>query len=140
MVFSSVGRGDGSIRFSASHPTGGARQRGVTSRFTRKFWRISLDSAMILPTGVASASKTQTPEREQDMASEYSRREMLRLAAVSAGAAALSGITIAEEAKKKIPIGLELYSVRNELAREFEPIIAQVGKMGYEGVEFAGYY
>src|SRR6266404_1602966 len=74
------------------------------------------------------------------MASAYSRREMLRAAAVGAGAAVLTNSSIADEAKKKIPIGLELYSVRNELAKTFEPIIAQVGQMGYEGVEFAGYY
>src|SRR5258706_8917575 len=74
------------------------------------------------------------------MATAYSRREILRLTAASAAAAALAGISVAEEKKRKMPIGLEPYSVRNERARTYEPIIEQVGKMGYEVVEFAGYY
>src|SRR5690349_1129383 len=76
-----------------------------------------------------------------------SRRDVLRLAAVAAGAAAvgLRSLSFAADAdagatKKKIPIGLELYSVRNELAKTFEPVIEAVGKMGYQGVEFGGYY
>lgn len=46
----------------------------------------------------------------------------------------------AAPATKKIPIALELYSLRNELKTDFDGVIRQVGKMGYEGVEFAGYY
>jgi sugar phosphate isomerase/epimerase len=72
-----------------------------------------------------------------------SRRDVLRLATVAAGAAAVgfpSFSFAADVAKKKIPIGLELYSVRNELKEHFEPVIEAVGKMGYVGVEFAGYY
>lgn len=42
---------------------------------------------------------------------------------------------------KKIPIGLELYSVRTELARDLPATLQQVAKMGYEAVEFyAPYY
>ena len=36
--------------------------------------------------------------------------------------------------------GLQLYSVRNECQKELVGTIAAVGKMGYQGVEFAGYY
>ena len=80
------------------------------------------------------------------MKTNPSRRDVLRLAAVAAGAVATVGLpslSLAADAgatKKKIPIGLELYSVRNELAKNFEPVIEAVGKMGYVGVEFAGYY
>jgi sugar phosphate isomerase/epimerase len=35
---------------------------------------------------------------------------------------------------------VQLYSVRNELKTDFEGVIQQIGKMGYQGVEFAGYY
>ncbi len=42
--------------------------------------------------------------------------------------------------KKKIPIGLQLYSVRNECAKDLPGTIAAVGKMGYKAVEFAGYH
>jgi len=80
------------------------------------------------------------------MQTNPSRRDVLRLAAVAAGAAATVGLpslSLAADTgitKKKIPIGLELYSVRNELKENFEPVIEAVGKMGYVGVEFAGYY
>jgi len=40
----------------------------------------------------------------------------------------------------KIPIALQLYSVRNECAQDLLGVIAQVAKMGYDGVEFAGYH
>jgi len=75
-----------------------------------------------------------------------SRRDVLRLAAAAATVAAvgLPSFSFAADTagapKKKIPIGLELYSVRNELKDHFEPVIEAVGKMGYVGVEFAGYY
>ena len=43
-------------------------------------------------------------------------------------------------AKRQLPVGLQLWSVRTECARDFAGAIAAVAKMGYEGVEFAGYY
>src|SRR5205807_2351356 len=44
-------------------------------------------------------------------------------------------------APKKYPIGLELYSVRSELAKDLPNTLRTVAKMGYEAVEFyAPYY
>jgi sugar phosphate isomerase/epimerase len=43
-------------------------------------------------------------------------------------------------AKKKIPIGLELYSVREELAKDLTGTVRAVAKMGYEAVEFFSPY
>ena len=40
----------------------------------------------------------------------------------------------------KIPIALQLYSVREDCAENFPETLRQVAEMGYEGVEFAGYY
>lgn len=40
----------------------------------------------------------------------------------------------------KFPVGLQLYSVREDLAADFEGTIKKVSAMGYEGVEFAGLY
>jgi len=40
----------------------------------------------------------------------------------------------------KIPIALQLYSVREDCARDFLGTLEAVADMGYEGVEFAGYY
>ncbi len=41
---------------------------------------------------------------------------------------------------RKIPIALQLYSVRGDCGKDFDAAMAEVAKMGYEGVEFAGYY
>ncbi|MBV9850894.1 MAG: sugar phosphate isomerase/epimerase [Armatimonadetes bacterium] len=39
-----------------------------------------------------------------------------------------------------IPIGLQLYSVREDCARDLPGVLAAVARMGYAGVEFAGYH
>ncbi len=41
---------------------------------------------------------------------------------------------------KNFKIGLQLYSVRDELQKDFENTLKKVSDMGYEYVEFAGYY
>jgi sugar phosphate isomerase/epimerase len=40
----------------------------------------------------------------------------------------------------KIPIALQLYSVREDCTRDLPSTLESVANMGYEGVEFAGYY
>jgi len=40
----------------------------------------------------------------------------------------------------KIPVALQLYSVRDDCARDLPGTLKAVAEMGYEGVEFAGYY
>lgn len=40
----------------------------------------------------------------------------------------------------RIPIALQLYSVRDDCAKDFPGTIEKVAQMGYDGVEFAGYY
>jgi sugar phosphate isomerase/epimerase len=40
----------------------------------------------------------------------------------------------------RIPIALQLYSVRHDCERDLPGTLAAVAKMGYDGVEFAGYY
>lgn len=37
------------------------------------------------------------------------------------------------------PVGLQLYSLRNEIKEDFIGVLEKVAKIGYEGVEFAGY-
>jgi sugar phosphate isomerase/epimerase len=37
-------------------------------------------------------------------------------------------------------IGLQLYTLRNELEKDFEGTLARVAEIGYKEVEFAGYY
>jgi sugar phosphate isomerase/epimerase len=66
--------------------------------------------------------------------SDLSRRNLLKLIAASAPLAAFAR-------GKQIPIGLELYSVRDELKKDPTGTLQAVGKMGYECVEFfAPYY
>src|SRR5436190_4831499 len=72
-----------------------------------------------------------------------SRRHFLKAVGTTAiCTAAISPALLAQEVKKKkkLPIGLQLYSVRNECAKDLYGTVNAVGKMGYKGVEFAGYY
>src|SRR5947207_2490732 len=50
-------------------------------------------------------------------------------------------LAVAAPAGKHYPVGLELYSVRDELAKDLPATVKAVAKMGYEVVEFfAPYY
>jgi sugar phosphate isomerase/epimerase len=40
----------------------------------------------------------------------------------------------------KIPVGVQVYSVRKVAEKDLAGTLAQIAKMGYQGVEFAGYY
>lgn len=40
---------------------------------------------------------------------------------------------------EKIPVALQLWSVRDDMRRDFAATVAAVGRMGYHGVELAGY-
>ncbi len=55
------------------------------------------------------------------------------------GAAGLASLTRLQ-ARGKIPIGVQLYSVRQLCQKDLEGTLAGLAKMGYQGVEFAGYY
>ncbi|MBR3990778.1 MAG: sugar phosphate isomerase/epimerase, partial [Clostridia bacterium] len=37
-----------------------------------------------------------------------------------------------------LPVAIQLYSLRNELDRDFKGTLEEVKRMGYDGVEFAG--
>ena len=62
-----------------------------------------------------------------------SRRSLLALSAAAP-------FTSAAQQSKRMPIGLELYSVRNELKQDLMGTVSAVAKMGYEGVEFFAPY
>jgi sugar phosphate isomerase/epimerase len=62
-----------------------------------------------------------------------SRRSFLALAASAP-------LAVAAQRGKSLPVGLELYSVRGELANDLMGTVRAVGKMGYEGVEFYSPY
>jgi sugar phosphate isomerase/epimerase len=61
------------------------------------------------------------------------RRSFLALA----GAAPLA---LAAQTRKRIPVGIELFSVRDELAKDLTATVRAVAKIGYEAVEFFSPY
>ncbi|MHC4507312.1 MAG: ubiquinol-cytochrome c reductase iron-sulfur subunit N-terminal domain-containing protein, partial [Planctomycetota bacterium] len=77
-----------------------------------------------------------------------SRRDVLKMGAMSAATIAGAGVVgplVAREARavtarKKIGLAVQLYSVRGECKKDFDGTVRAVAEMGYEGVEFAGYY
>lgn len=73
---------------------------------------------------------------------DLSRRDVLKLGAAAAAAWTTGslGAWAAEGGKKKIPIGLQLYSVRKDCGEDLPAVIKAVAEMGYDGVEFAGYH
>jgi sugar phosphate isomerase/epimerase len=71
-----------------------------------------------------------------------SRRDALKQGAGLAALLAMGPVSrlAAAEGGKKIPVGLQLYSVRNECAKDLPAVLKAVSAMGYKGVEFAGYH
>jgi sugar phosphate isomerase/epimerase len=68
-----------------------------------------------------------------------SRRSFLILAGATPFAMASSRSTTSLK-RKNVPIGLELYSVRDELKQDLTGTVRAVAEMGYEGVEFYAPY
>ena len=74
-----------------------------------------------------------------------SRREFLdTLGRMALGAAALgcarAGAFALPGGRRDIPIGLQLYTVRELMKRDFDGTLARVADIGYREVEFAGYF
>ncbi len=67
------------------------------------------------------------------MKPEFSRRSLLALAA---GTPLSRGLA----QSRRIPVGLELYSVRDELAKDVKGTVTAIAKMGYQVVEFYSPY
>jgi sugar phosphate isomerase/epimerase len=75
------------------------------------------------------------------------RREFLgTLGLTAVGAAALGALTPGqldglEVAKaKRLPLGIQLYTLRSLMEKDFDGTIANVARAGYKEVEFAGYF
>jgi sugar phosphate isomerase/epimerase len=69
------------------------------------------------------------------------RRQFLHqtATATAAGLAATLSPTLAAEARR-IPVGLQLYSVREQCAKDLPGTLEAVARIGYKHVEFAGYH
>src|SRR5208283_1890769 len=68
----------------------------------------------------------------------FSRRSFLALSTVLPWA--LRGVASGVAASGSIPVGLELYSVRDALKSDPEGTVRAVAKMGYQAVEFYAPY
>ena len=68
-----------------------------------------------------------------------SRRTFLKVSSAAA-AATCAGAGRLDAAPLRFPIGLQLYSVRDLLPKEFEGTLHQLRAAGYTEVEAAGYY
>ena len=70
-----------------------------------------------------------------------SRREFVKTTAASVVAySALTQSTSLHAATLKLPLGLQLYSVRDLLPTHFAGTLKQLGALGFQEVESAGYY
>src|SRR5689334_25419101 len=67
-------------------------------------------------------------------------RQISRRAFLGVAAAAPLAFSAPLRAARTVPVGLELYSVRTELAKDLLGTVAAVGKMGYQVVEFYAPY
>ena len=76
-------------------------------------------------------------------ASEMNRRQFVSRGAVALGSAAL-GLSLSRTARavsgKRIPLGLQLYSLREQCKTDLPGMLSAVSKIGFKGVEFAGYH
>lgn len=75
--------------------------------------------------------------------SRITRRDFIRRSAAGIAGAGLAlslPNTAPAASGKKIPVGLQLYSLRVECKNDLPGMLAAVSKIGYKGVEFAGYH
>src|SRR5215813_6295161 len=71
--------------------------------------------------------------------SDFSRREFLKAGATAAVVAAISPSLLSAQPFGH-PVGIQLFTVKDELAKDFDGTLKKVGAMGYKEVEAAGYY
>jgi sugar phosphate isomerase/epimerase len=69
---------------------------------------------------------------------EYSRRDFVKTASAALVASAIARHSDAQTLK--VPLGLQLYSVREQLPSNYAGTLKQIGALGYREVESAGYF
>ncbi len=68
-----------------------------------------------------------------------SRRKFLRSSSILATAALLP-VSAFAQGRRVENVGLQLYTLRNEMSQDFEGTLARVAELGYKEMEFAGYF
>lgn len=71
--------------------------------------------------------------------SKHSRRNFLQRSATLGLAATLPWSASFAQTRKVERIGLQLYTLRNEMSEDFAGTLARVAELGYKEMEFAGY-
>jgi sugar phosphate isomerase/epimerase len=69
-----------------------------------------------------------------------SRRRFIKGSILTATALGMQPLLNVQAAGQKFPVALQLYSIRDDCKKDFDAALAEVAKMGFDGVEFAGYY
>ena len=75
-----------------------------------------------------------------DTMNSTSRRNFLKTSAAAAAAVSLVPRRLSAAPPLRLPIGLQLYSVREQLPKDFDGTLHQLGALGYVEVEAAGYF
>ena len=89
-------------------------------------------------------SLTKAKELVEPGANGLSRRSFLKrsstlAAGLAAGVGFASQLAVAQS-RRIDSVGLQLYTLRNELAADFDGTLARVAELGFKEMEFAGYY
>lgn len=69
-----------------------------------------------------------------------SRRRFLRNSIYSAAALSTPLSVAVAQSRRVENIGLQLYTLRNEMAQDFEGVLEQLAEMGFKEMQFAGYH
>jgi sugar phosphate isomerase/epimerase len=70
-----------------------------------------------------------------------SRRQFIQGSTFTVAAFALSNRLMVNAANApRLPVALQLYSIRGDCAKDFDAALDEVAGMGFDGVEFAGYH
>jgi hypothetical protein len=101
----------------------------------------TLSAAMLAPAAIPGAFASPLPTTAAAPAAGDSTADATAGAQTAAAADTTMPADAVATKPKKYPIGLELYSVRDELARDLPNTLKTVAKIGYEIVEvYAPYY
>lgn len=71
---------------------------------------------------------------------QISRRQLLAGAGAMSGAALMSPSVVAHSRGRHIPPGIQLWTVKEDAARDYEGTLKALGRMGYKRVEGAGWH
>ncbi len=78
--------------------------------------------------------------RKQFHSNRQTRRDFLKRTAVSAAIAVSPFSASVAQVQRVDEIGIQLYSLRGEMAEDFEGTLERLAEIGYKEMEFAGYH